>query len=139
MKVYKQSDTMELAAMANMLSYLSVRGLLLGHKAIVIQMDNLTALRYLLRHMPGQAYVAKTSDIKFKPSKNPVTKTNSPMLDMIRDLLDEFEIVYLKHVKGHQTKEAQQSSGRVGVHERCDKAAKAARKAQKLNIEEVKE
>ena len=116
------SNELELFALFNALEFAFDKGFITPEtKAISLQSDSLGALNVLARI--SNTYAAKVRDPKdavIRPSSRPL----GPYV-AFASLLSNFEIVYLKHVKGHSS-----GSGRNTVNERCDKAAKQAARAQ---------
>lgn len=87
-------------------------------KSIMIQSDSLTALGHLLQTLP-QAWAAKLRDdgAQIRPVRMK-DEVRRPVEEIV-ELLQGMEVVYLRHVRGHQKGKHTRSY----VNEECDKMA----------------
>lgn len=125
------TDLMELLALQNMMSYGWENGWIDNHdKSIILQTDNLRTMQLIARGK--NTWPAK----KKHPHDTQVTRAQSvgshiqKELDHFLHLIEPFQIVYVRHVKGHRNPK---QSGRHGVNNRCDHLAKLAVKQQLLD------
>jgi ribonuclease HI len=110
--------------------FMRAEHLVLTAPALIIQCDNLNALRGLLM-WPHVVAAKPRSDSDTSVNRPPGAKAyTSPRVanwcKRTREALQGFEIVYVRHVKGHR----KGTSGRHNVNERCDALAKQAARAQ---------
>lgn len=90
--------------------------------ALIIQADNLAALQSLM-HLPN-TWAAKPKhprDTRVTPSHG-IADWAADLVPRLQDTLNPFDVVYLRHVKGHTSG----ASGRHKMNDKCDRLAKEA-------------
>jgi ribonuclease HI len=91
---------------------------------ILLQSDSLHGLEMIWRSLPN-TWPAGKGDAKLG-SKRPAKKDHTPHIQKLFRLLRNRQVVYLKHVRGHQ----QGIHSRSWVNEECDQRAKKEAKRQ---------
>lgn len=119
------TTVLELEALAIWLQVLHAKNWLqASDEAILIQSDSLGALQSI-RGVIRNTWSVKSSDNRIHPNKKRVA-SHQPALEVLTPLLTPREVVYLKHVKGHQGG----GTPRNYVNELCDRRAKKEARAQ---------
>lgn len=123
----KHTDVLEAWAMALFLQKLKDTGYFADDKSIILQADNINMLGALLWALPN-GHAAKPRDGGVKVTKNSVNDKSEMAVpvQLICDMLKDADVVYLRHVRGHQ----KGSTTRSYVNEECDKLAKKFAQAQ---------
>lgn len=124
---YNDSSYAELYGILGMLKHIKDTNYHSLKENIVIQCDNLNALGWILFHA-SNSYPAK---ILHKADKRIVPISTTPdhskrIVSGVVDILKDIPVVYLKHIKGHQSSKKSKNNPRAYINKKCDELARIA-------------
>lgn len=123
----KSSVIVELEALAEFIDVLKSSGYMRDtDTAVLLQSDSLGALQQLNHQLGNSWATKKPTGAKILRPRRPPPPENMIFTTRIREALQHCDVVYLRHVYGHQGGK----TSRSWVNEQCDQLAKQAARAQ---------
>jgi ribonuclease HI len=125
------SSQAEFVGICEALLEISLRGMLVGVNAIVLQCDNISALRQVQLTVANVKRAKNTGTGKEIYATGSVWSSSNRILgEKVSKALDGMPI-WLRHVKGHESG----ADGRSLVNEKCDRLAKREMRKRKKELE----